>query len=453
MTPSAEARCRGITQLVQSGSADPVSPLGQAYRAFIRRTDGGAYEVAVMPLGAPLAGFAARAGITAETESLRVWNVAVMQEIRSKFTLPAGVINQGSSTIDSAASGFTLDLGAFLGGNASQMTIAALSNFAQLETLIDDVPQTPDSFVGKACQFRFAECEAGETKAAAVTPCERWGAEFVRNSALTETVVTPAGSVSLLRSLSSATRTNFQFATTAPGPRTYSITTNPDQSLTCRLNGTTFEWSCCGPGNAGFCLGQEPLVGSQVRSIAMPAGNLDNRPFAWIQTPRELNLWSDETIRWESAERTTSKPMCSGSNAQLPVRVVPTPIWTARVTRSGRFGIMLQPLDGATANIASLAEPTFNPGSGLNEAVFSASFQEVVRAPGVDRTFQCSNARISSTSNGRNVTLAVPSVWPPVEGIGTNNCPANVAPGVVGAVETFEARHQQPYQALNVCCR
>jgi len=188
-----------------SGSTLPTSPLGQRYRAFVRRTAGSRFEVVVFPAGAQNPGFAARAGVVQDPEAMRVWNVAVMQEVRQKHSLPAGVINQGTSDIDPAASGFTINLADFIGGPATASTVAALSNFAALETVAAAATAPPggNPFLGKTCRATTAPCGAGETEASRYDTCKTWGLHRSMVPPLGdvgEIFVTPIGNLQITKS-------------------------------------------------------------------------------------------------------------------------------------------------------------------------------------------------------------------------------------------------------------
>lgn len=148
-----------------SGTNNPVSPLGQPYRAFIRRTATGSYEIVSIANGAPNAAFAARAGISNNTEAQRTWGVAVMHQIRERFTIPSGVVNAGTSTIDAAASGFAIDLQAFLGGNTANAAVAALSNFTALQA-------TPTPPSGQQASSAPRECYHEDQNASSLTCAE-----------------------------------------------------------------------------------------------------------------------------------------------------------------------------------------------------------------------------------------------------------------------------------------
>jgi len=443
-----------------SGSTLPTSPLGQQYRAFIRRTAGSRFEVVVFPAGAQNPGFAARAGVVQDPEAMRVWNVAVMQEVRQKHSLPAGVVNQGATAVDSAASGFTINLADFIGGPATASTVAALSNFAALETVAAAAtPPQGNSFIGKTCRIdtTAAPCASDETLVTEHSVCATTGAEFLDVSQASELKITPIGNMQITRQVWN-NAPQAMYGTSLVSTRGISATIermfetwagqdpNTGQTLwdvTCRHipSGRTF-----------LCVERSPTHWEWAQHLVLPSSaelighEMTNNSVAlWAPVSQFRETFAPQQIALDNSvniTRTGAKVACGGAFS------APMPIWDASIRFVGTPSLRVLPVQ-----IASMTRPTSGP-------TIRSSHHETVTLPGLPPISQiCEENLISNAATvGIGLVHGQSSV-----ATGVNSCPMSAPPlntqtfngqAVQRPWERFRRRvNSADMTTLKICCK
>lgn len=487
-----------FAERVASGSTTPVSPLGIPYRAFVRLTDSATFEVVTLPAGPVNPGFAARAGVSDTPESLRTFNVAVMQEIRAEHKIPSGVVNEGQTAVDAASSGFSVDLASFLGGASADMVVAALSNFAELETVKVDsgLAANPNEFVGKTCRPTSGTCASGEKEASAYRTCLSWGLHRqsgLPHQSVGEVFVTPIGNIQITKftnitDLNSVSTQAGQLDGNPPATSALNATNTGAVALEGFRN--IFDWQGNYVGYAVNCRHPNGTVWECVPYVSL--SNNVNINQQWVQfsmspmpsqivsgaisqfgptvsesaASREI-VWSNNHFNTSNWRRTGERPACAGS-----VRAVSSPLWTQDLELRRGFVGDGTPDDGKLYGLPGTflynnIGPSPAYGARFNQGpvgpAVRVTYSETTQIPGQSPITTVCEENV--LSNATSVPNPRTSGWAGASiGSGTNACPTSSLVARFGstnytlrsgrAFETFQFRPADSEQpVIRICCK
>lgn len=200
-----------------SGLTTPTSPLGQEYLLIGVKTAAG-YRGAVLPSGAPNAGFLARAGLPDTNEARSEYGVSVMQKLRQDHLAAAGVSKAGELQINREVSGFTFDLSGLLGAALAEPTVISLAGYPEFR------PVAPIAIDGGNTGNTPKECYSVNTLNAPLS-CDAgyemaWEYELCSDPAgQPQTYVdTPAGKITITRATSSTDTVSYSVYDSFEGP-------------------------------------------------------------------------------------------------------------------------------------------------------------------------------------------------------------------------------------------